>query len=230
MKHSRLTKLVAAAALVSSASAPAIAAPLPVPAAPSLHSASAGLEVAHHRYRHYRHHRHRDRGVDAGDVIAGILVLGGIAAIASAASNNRDEPRRVRARVPEREEPRGLSRAEQMCVDAVERERGRVASVDGSARDASGWLVSGELERGALFSCRIGNDGRISEIRLDYDAGTGSTVFDEGTQYDERTYARARADQRAGGSGVPAYDDIYEADVQPEYPGGPYPGERPSRY
>ena len=31
------------------------------------------------------HHRHRDR-VDAGDIIAGVLILGGIAAIASAAS------------------------------------------------------------------------------------------------------------------------------------------------
>ncbi len=33
--------------------------------------------------------RHRDRdGIDAGDVIAGALIIGGIAAIASAASNN----------------------------------------------------------------------------------------------------------------------------------------------
>lgn len=30
---------------------------------------------------------HRDRGIDGGDVLAGILIIGGIAAIASAASN-----------------------------------------------------------------------------------------------------------------------------------------------
>jgi hypothetical protein len=36
----------------------------------------------------YGHHRGHD-GIDAGDVIAGALIIGGIAAIASAASNNR---------------------------------------------------------------------------------------------------------------------------------------------
>lgn len=34
-------------------------------------------------------YRHRHRGVDGGDVLAGVLILGGIAAIASAANNNR---------------------------------------------------------------------------------------------------------------------------------------------
>jgi hypothetical protein len=36
-------------------------------------------------------HWHRDRGIDGGDVLAGVLILGGIAAIASAAGKaNRD--------------------------------------------------------------------------------------------------------------------------------------------
>jgi hypothetical protein len=39
--------------------------------------------------------RHRDRGPDAGDVIAGLLVLGGIAAVATAIANkNRNEDAR----------------------------------------------------------------------------------------------------------------------------------------
>lgn len=39
-----------------------------------------------------RHWHHRDRGVDAGDVFAGLLIIGGIAAVASAASKaNRDK-------------------------------------------------------------------------------------------------------------------------------------------
>ena len=47
-----------------------------------------------------RHWHHRNRGVDAGDVIAGVLIIGGIAAVASAATrNNRD---RDRARYPSR--------------------------------------------------------------------------------------------------------------------------------
>jgi hypothetical protein len=41
-------------------------------------------------------HRHHDR-VDAGDVIAGVLILGGIAAIASAASNS-NKAKRARQR------------------------------------------------------------------------------------------------------------------------------------
>ena len=32
-------------------------------------------------------HRHRDNGIDAGDLLAGVLIIGGIAAIATAASN-----------------------------------------------------------------------------------------------------------------------------------------------
>lgn len=48
-------------------------------------------------------HYHRHRGVDAGDVIAGVLILGGIAAVASAAGqNNRDRQRtRYPARYPD---------------------------------------------------------------------------------------------------------------------------------
>ena len=37
--------------------------------------------------------RDRDRGIDAGDVIAGALIIGGIAAIASAVDNDRDDYR-----------------------------------------------------------------------------------------------------------------------------------------
>lgn len=44
----------------------------------------------------YGHHHHRD-GVDAGDVLAGLLIVGGIAAIAAAASKaNRDKRERER--------------------------------------------------------------------------------------------------------------------------------------
>lgn len=232
----RIPTLTALVATIGMAATPAAAADLSLPHTPALHSLEEDSVIAHHGYRHYRHDRHRvrNRGIDAGDVIAGVLVLGGIAAIASAANRGRDRGERrpvtERARYRDREEPRGLSRAEEMCVDAVERERGRVASVDGSARDRQGWLVSGELERGGLFSCRIGNDGRIGEIRINYDAGRESTVYDE-RQYDGDIYARARAEQRAQGSGVPSYDDIYEGEARPAYPGGPWPSEEDySRY
>ena len=69
-----------------------MAADLPHPSTPAPY-ASVGVltgdAVTAHGWRGYRH---RDR-VDAGDVLAGVLIIGGIAAIASAASNssrNRD--------------------------------------------------------------------------------------------------------------------------------------------
>lgn len=58
------------------------------------HSAYDGdFETAQrHRWRRRGWHGgwHRDRRVDAGDVIAGVLILGGIAAIANAAKQDRD--------------------------------------------------------------------------------------------------------------------------------------------
>ena len=48
----------------------------------------------HRGYRGYRGHRHRrHRGIDGGDILAGVLILGGIAAIASAASKNKKDRR-----------------------------------------------------------------------------------------------------------------------------------------
>lgn len=45
---------------------------------------------------------HRDRGIDGGDVLAGILIIGGIAAIASAASNaNRNQRTIPRDNLPQ---------------------------------------------------------------------------------------------------------------------------------
>ncbi len=239
----RISTLTALAAALAMAAPPAAAADLPLGGAPALHAASEGTVLGNYRDRRHRHYRHRgrDRGIDAGDVIGGVVILGAIAAIASAASRNRDSDRDggyrydrrpvpEQARYPDRQQPRGLSRAEEMCVDQVERDRGRVASVDGSARDPQGWLVSGELERGGVFSCRIGNDGRITDIRIDYDAAGSSTVYDD-RQYDGDTYARARAEQRSQGSGVPSYDDVYEREAEPAYPDGPWPGEEEySRY
>lgn len=48
------------------------------------------------RDRHYGgwgHHHHRGGGIDGGDVLAGLLIVGGIAAIATAVSNDRDDRR-----------------------------------------------------------------------------------------------------------------------------------------
>lgn len=50
--------------------------------------------------RHYRHHH--GNGIDGGDVLAGLLIVGGIAAIASAAGKSaRDDRADERGRYPE---------------------------------------------------------------------------------------------------------------------------------
>ena len=113
----------------------------------------------------WRGHR---RGIRGGDVLAGVLVLGGIAAIASAASNNnrrrdRDvvvvERERVRNdrdydyRPENRRTNRsttggsGIDNAVSQCLNEIERDV-RVDSVDGASRIAQGWVVTGTLFNG----------------------------------------------------------------------------------
>lgn len=50
-------------------------------------------------------HWHRDRGIDGGDVLAGVLIIGGIAAIAAAASKSARDKREREARYPDRRYP-----------------------------------------------------------------------------------------------------------------------------
>lgn len=173
----------------------------------------------------YRRYHRRDRGIDAGDVLAGVLIIGGIAAVASAASNasrnrdyrNRDYPYRggdYRDR-PYQYRPyrgdsryadsRGIDRAVDMCVQAVERNV-RVQSVDSVDRLGEGWRVAGSIYNGDGFTCRIGNGGQVEDV--DYgarawdgaDAGPG-----QDRQWGSDVYEQARRSQ----------------DAQPAYPGGP---------
>lgn len=186
-----------------------------------------------YRYRRYGHRRNR---VDAGDVIAGVLVLGGIAAIASAASNNRRSREREvvvvdRDRARTRYDNRrtggsGLDGAVSQCLTEIERDV-RVDSVENASRTGEGWVVSGTLFNGSGFSCRIDNSGRISDI--DYGgfsrSGYGSSEADG--QWSDSRYADARA---AVGTQTPDQNTSFayaEADTgaQPAYPGGPLPGE-----
>ena len=101
---SRFSVAAALAATISMVATPAFAAPLPAvaaPVAPMVYSATAHDGAVQNRYRGWSqygryHNRHRG-GIDGGDVLAGVLVLGGIAAIASAASNsNRNHNRDYR--------------------------------------------------------------------------------------------------------------------------------------
>jgi len=222
--------------------APLAAAELPhqVRIAPAAYDAQAEDANGYRRYRHSRNH------VSTGDVIAGVAVIGVLAAIAGSVSNDNDrarsrpEPYREPYREPQRQSRswngNGIDGAVDMCVSQVERGRDRVGSVDNASRDASGWNVSGSLDNGEYFTCRIDNEGRIRAIDMgdgfaarDYSANgsangaTNGSVNGQGAQLSDETYARARARASIGTAPRQAVD----ADVgpQPAYPGGPLPGE-----
>lgn len=229
----------AALAVASMASTPVLAAEIPLSG--SAASAQPYAEIAgaqsyeedtsdyHRRYRRYR------RGVDAGDVLAGVLIIGGIAAIANAASKNsrdRDERYRdrdyryrepdYRDRRDERryDDPRGIDGAVSRCLSEIERDV-RVDQVDSVRRTGEGWQVDGRLYNGDVFTCRIGNDGRIDGIdfngrELAYAAPTEDRQWSD----DRYAAARARMDRQA-----PPQRRTAASEPQPAYPGGPVDGD-----
>lgn len=241
-KHLRLTAAAALAASFSMAATPAAAVELPVVSTtPVQIETGAAADQAQYRYRHgrydrYRHgrYRHRDR-VDAGDVIAGVLVLGAIAAIADAANDHdrdryreRDERYRDYDDYDDRDDydSSGLERAADMCVDAVERDRQRVEDVDTAQRTGEGWYVSGRLSDGASWQCWIDNNGRISDVEIsgtDYSA-RDDYDYEAGEQWSDDAYARARASAATPADDTYTYRD-QPAAARPAYPGGPVEGE-----
>lgn len=56
--------------------------------------------LAHGRGDWGRHRHYRGNGISGGDLLAGLLVIGGVAAIASAASKKSDEQQRDRSSYP----------------------------------------------------------------------------------------------------------------------------------
>ncbi|MEL7446599.1 MAG: hypothetical protein AAGK02_12435 [Pseudomonadota bacterium] len=245
----RFGALAGLAAAASMAATPAAAADLTpmVPAAPTqlapqsadIFDYEAADTVEHHRYRRYRH---RNR-VDAGDVLAGVLIIGGIAAIASAASNDskknrdrdydyRDRDRDIDYQRPRGENPRssgtrGIDNAVSMCVAEIEQDI-RVDSVDSVDRSGEGWLVTGALFNGDRFSCRINNSGRIESVDYDGRLASAPPARDaEDSQWSDASYYEAR--QRVEQAGpvdrsVDQREPEYQS-AQPAYPGGPLPGE-----
>lgn len=190
----------------------------------------------HRRYRYRRH-----RGVSAGDVLTGVLILGGIAAIANSTSRKSDrryrddryrtsDPR-YRQRTNDRRTSNsgaGIDRAVDMCLAEIERDV-RVESVDGADRTGSGWNVTGRLYNGDGFNCRIGNDGKIDGITY---GGLSAQVQDR--QWSNERYAQAWQNtngQNTNGQNINGQGGNQQAaqtlpdDRLPAYPGGPVEGE-----
>ena len=131
------------------------------------------------------YHRNHDR-VDGGDILAGILIIGGIAAIVSAASKSskqRQEQRDYRESLPrDREEaPRygsdddrpewregsGIDSAINRCIDEVNRGKTRVGEIESVNREDGGWRVAGTTTGSGNFTCVIDRDGRIRNVNVD---------------------------------------------------------------
>ena len=140
--------------------------------------------------------RDRDK-IDAGDVIAGALIIGGIAAIASAGSKERY---RDGYRYHENRYGHGNSqRAIDRCVRAVERDARRagfrfaeVTQIRDVDRERRGWEVTGRLvvEDGRHWGYRDGYRGdyrdryRADRYRVNYDDRRGryrDRDFDRGS-------------------------------------------------
>ncbi|MEW4468163.1 hypothetical protein AB1K62_10060 [Parasphingorhabdus sp. JC815] len=217
----KLSTITASVALVFTGFAPAMAATVnpaiaPVSANNTIDITSLGWSAENdkaNRWRGYRGHRgyrgyrgyrygrgYRRNRVDAGDVIAGILIIGGIAAIASAASkqdrNNDSDYRYDRSRNNryrddrrndwryndryDRRSDRGtgsMDTAINICSDAAEIQAGgdaRVSEIESVARDGNGWRVEGALSGSTqrAFLCGA-SDGRVDFVQL----GNGDLVF-----------------------------------------------------
>lgn len=235
-KLSLFSSSAAMIAALSMAATPAVAADVRVGTA---HAAAPGYSVwnadsVNAQRDRYRGRYHRD-GIDAGDVIGGLLVIGAIAAVASAASQPR-EPRGYPAPYPTRpsgyrgdsryDGAQGLDRAADMCVREIERDA-RVNGVDSVERSGDGWLVSGSLYNGDVFTCRVGRDGRIDDLSY----GERSALQSNNGPQDDRQWSDDRYASAWGNAGPTApsggYSDNTPAPYAqaPAYPGGPVAGE-----
>ena len=243
------SRLSAAAALLASfslAATPATAADSPSFGQDRTFSvASAGPLQASDGDSYDNHRRWRGRNrVDAGDVIVGVAILGGIAAIASAANKNkrdRYDDRRYRNDYQRRYQSSNLDQAVSACTDAISRDV-RVESVDSVARVGEGWQVAGRLYNGNAFTCDVSANGRID--RIDYAgnfsgaAADGeayrSTEVTDDKQWSDDEYYEARQSQGGTYTATPVRgepEQVAQVEVDPEqgpqpaYPGGPLPGE-----
>ena len=179
--RNKLAAATAVAAAFSLLATPAVAVELPrVANQPQAWDADA-LNAENRR-----HHGHGDDDwdVDGDDILAGVLILGGIAAISAIAnSNKRREPvyqhpepypedAGYQAPAPESDYRRGgMAEAVDTCVAEVEADRGPVGSVDRAQRSGEGWYVAGELEGGTAYACWTDGAGRVTDIEAgDYSA------------------------------------------------------------
>lgn len=130
---------------------------------------------------------HHGDGIDAGDIFAGLLIMGGIAAIAGAISQRNAEQRDEPQPVPDKyrefpnegdvgggEAPNGwrsgahpssLDQAVEMCADEAQN-RGDVDQIWDAGPMDGGFVVRGNLVSGDSFTCKVDSAGRIAQMAV----------------------------------------------------------------
>lgn len=220
---SLLSSSAAVVAALSMAATPAAAAQLP---SSQIHTFTPAFPVWDaDREAVYNHHRYRGRhrGTSVGDVLAGVLIIGGIAAVASAASKSRQQRSYPYRANRSSGAAQGIDGAADMCVREIERNV-RVNRVDSVDRSGDGWRVTGSLYNGDGFTCRIGQNGRIDDVTY---GGNNSQVRYDGAQdrqWSDDRYAQAW-NTAGNNAGYPAQTSTAPSSPAPAYPGGPIPGE-----
>ncbi|ESZ88227.1 MAG: hypothetical protein Q27BB25_05290 [Blastomonas sp. CACIA14H2] len=183
-----LTGLGAAGAMLVTGMAPAIAAPAPRGTFDAAPIGAPGWNPADESASQWRggwgdrRWRGRNRGVDAGDILAGVLILGGIAAVASAATNSA-------RRGDDRSFNDDVRSASDRCGAAAVAQSGlgsRIERIDNVVRDGQGWRVEGLVgsRRNGVdsFTCGI-SFGRIDYVRFNRANGAWGAndgAFDNG--------------------------------------------------
>jgi hypothetical protein len=126
--------------------------------------------------RSYRDYGRYDRGISAGDIITGVAVLGGIAAIASALGRDNRYGSRYRD---------DYTNAVNSCAYQAERSgRGRVNITDVDRRSNYSYRVRGTIDGGYGYDNRYDNRGYDNRYGRHDDRYGG---------YDNRYYGQTRA-------------------------------------
>ena len=151
---------------------------IPLSAKPVQPSAWNTADQTYNKHRWGSYRRHHDR-IDGGDLLAGILVIGGIAAIASAVDKNKDQ-RRDRRDYPQNDrrydyrddgrdrdyrggDPGNGRGAMDRAVDACAAEAARTGQVDeifDVERIDGEWRVKGDYRNGREFTCSVDGNGK----------------------------------------------------------------------
>lgn len=183
-----LTGLGAAGAMLVTGMAPAMAAPAPRGTFEAVPSGVLGWNPGDESASQWRggwgdrRWRGRNRGVDAGDILAGVLILGSIAAVASAATNSA-------RRGDDRSYNDDVRSASDRCGAAAVAQSGlgsRIERIDNVVRDGQGWRVEGLVgsRRNGVdsFTCGV-SYGRIDYVRFNRANGkwgANDGAFDNG--------------------------------------------------